>query len=103
MSCFDGVPSAAGLPYAPRMTRHDTGPRRSRSIESFLRPSRVVAAVALLALVGAIISDSTQETFWDRNALLTSLAGRSARQLLQGDPFASEYRKKGVPSRRELS
>jgi hypothetical protein len=55
------------------MTRHDTGPRRSRSIESFLRPSRVVAAVALLALVGAIISDSTQETFWDRNALLTSL------------------------------
>jgi hypothetical protein len=55
------------------MTRHDTGPRRSRSIESFLQPSRVLAAVALLALVGAMLSDSAQESFWDRHALFTSL------------------------------
>jgi len=57
------------------MPRHDPGPRRSRSVESYLRQTRVLAAVALAALVGGIVSDFTNGGFWRRHALLAGLAG----------------------------
>jgi hypothetical protein len=56
------------------MTRHEAGPRRSRSVGAYLRRTRVLAVVALLALVGGIVSDSLGGTFWARHALLAGLA-----------------------------
>jgi hypothetical protein len=55
------------------MARHDPGPRRSESLESYLRQTRVIAAVALLALVGGVVSDALAGHFWTRHALLASL------------------------------
>lgn len=55
------------------MARHDPGPRRSESVESYLRETRVIAAVALLALIGGVVSDGLAGRFWDRHALLASL------------------------------
>jgi hypothetical protein len=56
------------------MTRHEAGPRRSRSVDAYLRRTRVLAVVALLALAGGIVSDSLGDTFWARHALLAGLA-----------------------------
>jgi len=56
------------------MRRHDGGPRRSRSVDALLRGRRVLAIVALLALVGGIVSDVVGGSFWARHALLASLA-----------------------------
>ena len=56
------------------MRRHDPGPRRSRSLESYLRQTRILAAVALAALVGGGVSDLTNASFWRRHALLPGLA-----------------------------
>jgi hypothetical protein len=53
--------------------RHDAGPQRSQSIDAYLRRTRAIAIVALLALVAAIVSDVLEGTFWVRHALLTSL------------------------------
>jgi hypothetical protein len=55
------------------MARHDLGPRRSESVESYLRETRALAAVALLALVGGVVSDALAGHFWTRHALLASL------------------------------
>jgi hypothetical protein len=56
------------------MRRHNQGPRRSRSIESYLRQTRILAAVALAALVAGAVSDLTDASFWRRHALLAGLA-----------------------------
>src|SRR5690349_7140242 len=56
------------------MRQHDVGPRRSGSVEALLRRTRVLAAVALLALAGGIVSDLVAGRFWARHALLASLA-----------------------------
>ena len=56
------------------MRRHDPGPRRSRSVESYLLQTRVLAAVALAALVGGVVSDFSNATFWRRHGLLAGLA-----------------------------
>jgi hypothetical protein len=56
------------------MRRHDPGPRRSRSVESYLRQTRILAAVALAALVGGVVSDAINASFWRRHALLAGLA-----------------------------
>jgi len=56
------------------MTGRDAGPRRSQSIDSYLRRTRLVAIVALAALGGGILSDVLGGSFWVRHALLASLA-----------------------------
>jgi len=56
------------------MRRHDSGPRRSRSVDALRRGTRVLAIVALLALVGGIVSDVVGGSFWARHALLAGLA-----------------------------
>jgi len=56
------------------MRRPYPGPRRSPSIDAYLRRTRLVAVVALLALAAAIVSDVLERTFWVRHALLTGLA-----------------------------
>jgi hypothetical protein len=49
------------------------GPRRARSIESYLRQTRVAAIVALAILLGFGISDFTSPSFWEAHVLLTGL------------------------------
>jgi hypothetical protein len=56
------------------MARRDVGPRRSESVESYLRETRTAAAVALLALAGGIVSDVLATGFWSRHTLLAGLA-----------------------------
>ena len=56
------------------MRRHDVGPRRSRSVDAYLRRTRVLGVVALLALAGGVVSDTLGGTFWARHALLAGLA-----------------------------
>ena len=56
------------------MARHDPGPRRSGSVESYLRETRTAAAVAVLALAGGVVSDVLARGFWSRHALLAGLA-----------------------------
>jgi hypothetical protein len=56
------------------MRRHDVGPRRSQSVDTLVMGTRVLAVVALLALVGGIVSDVVGGRFWARHALLAGLA-----------------------------
>jgi hypothetical protein len=55
------------------MRGHDVGPRRSQSVDSLLRGTRVLAGIALLALVAGIVSDFVEGSFWARHALLAGL------------------------------
>jgi hypothetical protein len=55
------------------MARHDLGPQRSTSVESYVWQTRLIGAVAAFALVAAVVLDQLDERFWDRHALLTDL------------------------------
>lgn len=55
------------------MFRRDSGPRRSESVDRYLQGTRALAAVALLALVGAVLWDALAGSFWVRHALLAGL------------------------------
>jgi hypothetical protein len=55
------------------MTRHEVGPRRSRSVDAFLRNTRLLAVAALLALVLGVASDAVAGSFWARHALLAGI------------------------------
>jgi hypothetical protein len=50
------------------------GPRRSKSVNSYLWGTRAAAAAAVLALIGAVVSDTSERGFWARHALLAGLA-----------------------------
>jgi hypothetical protein len=50
------------------------GPRRSKSVNSYLWGTRAVATAAVLALIGGLVSDTVERGFWDRHALLAGLA-----------------------------
>jgi hypothetical protein len=54
--------------------RHDLGPRRSGSVDSYLRETRAIAALAVLALAGGVFSDALVGRFWGGHALLAGLA-----------------------------
>src|SRR5690242_1640246 len=55
------------------MVRRDSGPRRSQSVDRYLRGTRALAAVALLAFVGGVLWDALDGRFWARHALLAGL------------------------------
>ena len=55
------------------MARRSLGPRRSDSVESYLRETRIGALVALIALAAGIVSDAVGGHFWERHALVASL------------------------------
>jgi hypothetical protein len=55
------------------MVRRDSGPRRSESPEAYLRGTRVLALLALLALAAAIVSDALGGSFWSDHPLLAGL------------------------------
>jgi hypothetical protein len=64
------------------MTRHEVGPRRSRSVDSFRRNTRLLAGAALLALAVGIASDATEGSVWAHHALLASLTASAIIVLL---------------------
>lgn len=53
--------------------RQPSGPRRSRSVNSYLRQNRLLAGLALTAAAGGVVSDATSGPFWARHALLAGL------------------------------
>jgi hypothetical protein len=59
------------------MVRPDPGPRHSESpaayAESYLRQTRALALLALIALAAGIVSDALAEGFWTDHALLAGL------------------------------
>ena len=72
---MDGEVTSRPWTYAGRdMGRHEVGPRRSGSVDAYLRRTRLVAGVAVLALAGGIASDAVGGQFWVRHALLAGLA-----------------------------
>jgi hypothetical protein len=56
------------------MSLRSPGPRRSESVESYLRQTRVGATLALFALAAAIASEQFAEHLWVRHPLLAGLA-----------------------------
>jgi hypothetical protein len=56
------------------MSLRSSGPRRSQSVESYLRQTRAGAALALLALAAAIASEQFAEHLWVHHPLLAGLA-----------------------------
>ncbi|MBV8218293.1 MAG: hypothetical protein JO325_07505 [Solirubrobacterales bacterium] len=55
------------------MKREASGPRRSDSIQSYLRETRALGVVAVLALIAGAVSDALEPSFWDHHALLAGL------------------------------
>jgi hypothetical protein len=55
------------------MVRRDSGPRRSESVDSYLRGTRALAAVAVLALAGGVLSDALAGRFWADHTLIAGL------------------------------
>jgi hypothetical protein len=55
------------------MARHAVGPRRTDSLRTYVRATRIIGGVSVLVLVGAIAWDFANDGFWSRHALFTSL------------------------------
>jgi hypothetical protein len=55
------------------MARHTVGPRRTDSLRPYVRATRIIGAVSLVVLCGAIAWDLADDGFWSRHALFTSL------------------------------
>lgn len=56
------------------MTRRGVGPLRSESVNAYLLGTRILGAVAVLALVAAIASDLIDGSVWQRHPLLAGLS-----------------------------
>src|SRR5258707_3968453 len=55
------------------MRPRQVGPRRSDSLVSYRRGTRILAGVALFVLIAAVISDAVAAGFWARHALLAGV------------------------------
>ena len=60
-----------------RMARRTFGPRRSDSVLGYLRGTRIVGALSVLVLAGAIAWDLVDDEFWFRHTLFTGLVASS--------------------------
>ena len=49
------------------------GPRRTESVQAYVRATRIAGALSLVVLGGAIAWDLANDGFWSRHALFTSL------------------------------
>jgi hypothetical protein len=58
------------------------GPRRRRSIRSYLRRTRLVAIFAVVILAAGIVSDFTDGAFWTRHTLLANIVASALVVLL---------------------
>ena len=57
------------------MARHSVGPRRTDSFRAYVRTTRVIGALSVLVLCGAIAWDLADDRFWSRHALFASTVG----------------------------
>jgi hypothetical protein len=58
----------------PRSKRRiNSGPRRARTVETYLRHTRAMAILVVVAVITSVASDLTGVTFWERRALVTNL------------------------------
>ena len=55
------------------MARRTVGPRRSDSPRTYLRPTRIIGGLSVLALAGVVVWDLTNDEFWFRHTLFTAL------------------------------
>jgi hypothetical protein len=55
------------------MASHPGGPRRTDSLRSHVRATRIAGAVSLLVLSGTIAWDLANDGFWSRHSLFTSV------------------------------
>ena len=55
------------------MARRTVGPRRSDSPRTYLRPTRIIGGLSVLALAGAVVWDLTDDEFWFCHTLFTAL------------------------------
>src|ERR1700736_2800507 len=55
------------------MARHSVGPRRTDSLRTYVRATRIIGGLSVLVLSGAIAWDLANDGFWSRHALFTSL------------------------------
>jgi hypothetical protein len=53
------------------------GPRRSELVNSYQWETRPIAAAALVALAGGVVSDALAPQFWKHHALLADAVGRA--------------------------
>jgi hypothetical protein len=67
--------SRAPLPQYARlqMARRTIGPRRSDSLRTYVRSTRIVGGLSVLVLSGAVVWDLTNDGFWSRHALFTGI------------------------------
>jgi hypothetical protein len=55
------------------MARRTVGPRRTGSLRTYVRATRIIGGVSVLVLSGAIVWDLANDGYWSRHALFTSL------------------------------
>src|SRR5512133_498800 len=55
------------------MARRTVGPRRSDASRTYLRPTRIIGGLSVLALGGAVVWDLINDEFWFRHTLFTAL------------------------------
>jgi hypothetical protein len=68
------LPALAQAQYARQeMARHAVGPRRTDSLETYVRATRIIGGLSVLVLFGAIAWDLANDGFWSRHTLFASL------------------------------
>jgi hypothetical protein len=55
------------------MARHAVGPRRSDSLRTYVRSTRIIGGASVLVLSGAVVWDLANDDFWLHHTLLTGL------------------------------
>ncbi|SRR6266545_4988660 len=55
------------------MARRTVGPRRSDSLRTYVRSTRIIGGLSVLILAGAVAWDLANDGFWARHTLLTGL------------------------------
>jgi hypothetical protein len=55
------------------MARHAVGPRRTDSLETYVRATRIIGGLSVFVLFGAIAWDLANDGFWSRHTLFASL------------------------------
>jgi hypothetical protein len=76
------------------VTSRGDGPLRADSLNAYLLGTRVVAVVAVLALVGGILSDVVDDTFWQRHALLAGVAASVLVVMLSAGIFNEAFERR---------
>src|SRR2546428_12349652 len=56
------------------MASRTIGPRRSDSLRTYVRSTRIIGGLSVLVFAGAVVWDFVNDGFWVRHTLFTSLA-----------------------------